>query len=395
MKELVICNSNSRKIIALIEDEELVEKYEEDEENKSIEGNIYIGKVQNVLTGLQSAFVNIGEKKNAFIHVKDIMPKIDITKNEKIPEKPINELIKPGDPIIVEVKKEAVDKKGPRLSTHISLTSRFIVFMPNANFITLSKKIENEKERERLRKIVTECLPEGTGAIVRTVAENCNEEDLRKDIKKTIQKWENLQSKNIETYPQKIYDKGGVLKKTIVDLVDSGLDKIIVENENDWKKIKDILDEIESDAKIEIDEDIFDKYSLSKQLKALESNKIWLKSGAFITIDKTEALIAIDVNSGKFIGDSDVEETIKEVNLEAAREISKQIRLRDISGIIIIDFIDMHVEENKQAVINEIIKCSKKDRSRVQIEEFTKLNLMEITRKHINSKNFSHKEAQN
>lgn len=154
MKELVICNINNRKIIALIEDEELVEKYEEDEENKSIEGNIYVGKVQNVLTGLQSAFVNIGEKRNAFIHVKDILPKVDITKNEKVEEQSINKLIKPGDPLIVEVKKEAVDKKGPRLSTHISLTSRFVVFMPNADFVTVSQKIEDEPEKERLKQIV-------------------------------------------------------------------------------------------------------------------------------------------------------------------------------------------------------------------------------------------------
>lgn len=208
MKELVICNSNDRKIIALIEDEELVEKYEEDEDNKSIEGNIYIGKVQNVITGLQSAFVNIGEKRNAFIHVKDIRPKIDITKEDEPEEKSINELIKPGDPIIVEVKKEAVDKKGPRLSTHITLTSRFIVFMPNASFITLSQKIEDEKERERLKTIVKRYLPQNTGAIVRTVAENCSEEDLKKDIEKTIKKWKELQNKKIETYPQKIYDKG-------------------------------------------------------------------------------------------------------------------------------------------------------------------------------------------
>lgn len=386
MKELVICNSENKKIIALLEDEELVEKYEEDENNKSIEGNIYIGKIQNVITGLQSAFVNIGEKKNAFIHVKDILPKVDITKSEKGPEKPINELIKPGEPIIVEVKKEAVDKKGPRLSTHISITSRFIVFMPNANFITLSQKIENEEERERLKNIVKKYLPENTGAIIRTVAENCCEEDLKKDIQKTVQKWKDIQNKKVEKYPQKIYDKGGVLKKTIIDLVDSNLDKIVVEDKETFNMVNEVLNEIEANTKVEIEEDIINKYSLSKQLKALENNKIWLKSGAFITIDKTEALVAIDVNSGKFIGKKDVEETIKEVNLEAAREIAKQIRLRDISGIIIIDFIDMHIEENKQAVIDEIIRCSKKDRSRVQVEEFTKLNLMEITRKHINSK---------
>lgn len=386
MKELVILNSENRRIIALIEDEELVEKYEEDENNKSIEGNIYVGKVQNVLTGLQSAFVNIGEKRNAFIHVKDILPKIDITKNEEVEKESINKLIKPGDPIIVEVKKEAVDKKGPRLSTHISLTSRFIVFMPNSPFVTVSSKIEDERERERLKNIVEKYLPQNTGAIIRTVSENRSEEDIKEDIIKTIDKWKNIKLKPIEKYPQKIYDKGGVLKKTIVDLVDSNLDKIIVENQKDYDLVKNILAEIDSNIKIEVDQKISQKYSLEKQLKAIENTKVWLKNGGFITIEKTEALVAIDVNSGKFIGKDDAEETITEVNLEAAKEISKQIRLRDISGIIVIDFIDMKKEENKKAVIEEIIKNSKKDRSKVQVEEFTKLNLMEITRKHINSK---------
>ena len=386
MKELIIYNYNNKKQIALIEDEELVEKYEEDENNKSIEGNIYVGKVQNVITGLQSAFVNIGEKRNAFIHIKDILPKVDITKNVPIQNETINQLVKPGDPIIVEVKKEAVDKKGPRLSTHISLSSRFIVFMPNADFITVSQKIENDLEKERLRNIVKKYLPEKTGAIVRTTAQNCSEEDIKNDINKAIDTWQSIKLKKIENFPQKIYDKGGVLRKTLVDLVDNNLDKIILQDENDYNNIKKILDEIGSNINLEIDKNILDKYSLRKQLESLKSNKIWLKSGAFITIDKTEALVAIDVNSGKNIGKKDVEETITSVNLEAAKEISKQIRLRDISGIIIIDFIDMQKDEDKQAVINEIKKNSKKDRSRVQVEEFTKLNLMEITRKHINSK---------
>lgn len=385
-KELVICNYNDKKLIALLEDEELVERYEEDENDKSIEGNIYVGKVQNILTGLQSAFVNIGEKKNAFIHVKDILPKVDITKEDVSEIKPINELVKPGEPLIVEVKKEAIDKKGPRLSTHITLTSRFVVFMPNATFVTVSQKIEDENERDRLKKIVEKYLPENTGAIVRTVAENHSEEDLKEDLLKTIDKWKNIQGKQIDKIPQKIYDKGGVLKKTIVDLVDSNLDRIVLENESDKESIQEILDEINSDVKVEIDSEIVAKYKIIKQIEDSKNVKIWLKSGAFITIEKTEALVAIDVNSGKFIGKKDVEETITAVNIEAAKEISKQIRLRDISGIIIIDFIDMKQEKSKQAVINEIIRESKKDRSKIQVEEFTKLNLMEITRKHINSK---------
>ena len=258
--------------------------------------------------------------------------------------------------------------------------------MPNSPFVTVSSKIEDVRERERLKNIVEKYLPQNTGAIIRTVSENRSEEDIKEDIIKTIDKWKNIKLKPIEKYPQKIYDKGGVLKKTIVDLVDSNLDKIIVENQKDYELVKNILEEINSNIKIEVDQKISQKYSLEKQLKAIENTKVWLKNGGFITIEKTEALVAIDVNSGKFIGKDDAEETITEVNLEAAKEISKQIRLRDISGIIVIDFIDMKKEENKRAVIEEIIKNSKKDRSKVQVEEFTKLNLMEITRKHINSK---------
>ena len=386
MKELIIFKENEKKVLALLEDEELVEKYEENDNDRSIEGNIYVGKVQNVISGLQSAFVNIGEKRTAFIHARDILPKIDITKEKRETEPPITELIKPGEPIIVEVKREAVDKKGPRLSTHISLSSRFVVFMPNAPFVTISQKIEDEKERVRLKELVSSILPENTGAIVRTVAENASEEDIKNDILATIDRWKKIQEIPIEKVPQKIYDKGGILKKTIIDLVDNKLDKIVVKDEEFIDEIQIILDEINATAKIEIDKDILSKHNLEKQLNALKTNKVYLKSGAFITIDKTEALVAIDVNSGKFIGKKDVEKTVLDVNLEAAKEISKQIRLRDISGIIKIDFIDVKEPENKRLIINEILKNSKKDRSKIQIEEFTKLNLMELTRKHINSK---------
>ena len=258
--------------------------------------------------------------------------------------------------------------------------------MPNSDFVTVSSKIEDENEKERLKNIVRKYLPEGSGAIIRTVAEGKKEEDIKNDLLKTIDKWKDIQNISIDKIPQKIYDKGGVLKKTIIDLADNKLDKIVLENKEDLEQIQSILDEINANVKIEIDKDILNQYSLKKQLQTLENNKIWLKNGGFITIDKTEALVAIDVNSGKFIGKKDVEETITKVNLEAAKEISKQLRLRDISGIIIIDFIDMQEEKNKQLVIKEIIKNSKKDRSKVQVEEFTKLNLMEITRKHINSK---------
>ena len=388
MKELIVCNRNDRKLIGLLEEEELVELYEEDDDNRSIEGNIYVGKIQNVIVGLQSAFVNIGEKRNAFIHVKDVLPKLDITKQEQVEYPPISKLVKSGMPIIVEVKKEAVDKKGPRLSTHITITSRLIVYMPNSEFITISQKIEDEKERKRLKSIVEKYLPKGTGAIIRTTAEGKSEDDIKKDIEYIVNKWERIQNKSVDKVPQLIYDKGGILRKTIVDLVDAKLDKIVVNNKVDCEKIKNIADEIGVDIEVALDEEILSRYNLEKQIKSAVNQKVWLKNGGFINIDKTEALVAIDVNSGKYIGKKDVEQTITQVNLEAANEIAKQIRLRDISGIIVIDFIDMQKQEDKDKIIAEMKKAIKKDRSKVQIEDFTKLNLMEITRKHINSKKF-------
>ncbi len=386
MKELIIKNVENHNHIILVEDYEVVEKYVENEDDQSIEGNIYIGKVQNVLSGLQSAFVDIGEKKNAFIHVKDILPKVDITKEELAEEVPITKLVKPGDPIIVEVKRESTEYKGSKVSTHISLVGRFVVVMPNCTFITVSQKIENEAEKERLKSIVGKLLPEGMGAIVRTVAECLTEDLLKEDIEKSLSKWKEIEHKKVEHFPQKIYCQGGILKKTIVDLVDNHLDRIIVNNAKIKEKVEQILKEIDATVKVEIVEDCFSLYSVEKQLQESNNRKIWLKCGGFITIDKTEALTAIDVNSGKFIGTKDLEKTVSKVNLEAAAEIAKQLRLRDISGIIIVDFIDMKTDEHKKAVIQELLNHSKKDRSKIQIEEFTRLNLMELTRKHINSK---------
>lgn len=208
MKELIIKQIENYNIITLVENGELVEKYQENINNKSIEGNIYIGKVQNILPGLQSAFINIGERKNAFIHVKDILPKKDITKEAEVEDVPINQLIKPGDPIIVEVKRESVEHKGPKVSTHINVVGRFVVFMPNATFITVSQKIEDRQEKERLKSIVEKILPDGTGAIIRTVAKDRTKSEIEKDLEKSIDEWNKIQSKKVEDFPQKIYSKG-------------------------------------------------------------------------------------------------------------------------------------------------------------------------------------------
>ena len=386
MKELIIGlnKDTDKKYILFVDNNEILEKYDYFLDN-SIEGNIYVGKVQNVLPGLQSAFINIGERKNAFIHARDIAPKVNILEEEQVINK-INKEVRPGMPILVQVKKDVTLNKGPRVTTHLNIPSRFLALMPNTNIITVSSKIEDEKEKERLIKIVRNALPENMGAIIRTVAEGKDASIIEKDVKRVLEVWDEISNSSFEKYPAKVYERGGLIEKLLVDLVDVKLDRIVC-GEEDKTRISDFLKRIGTKVPIEIDEDILDKFDYKKQIKDAENRKVWLKSGAFITIDRTEALTAIDVNSGKYIGKDDEDETIRKVNKEAAEEIAKQLRLRDIGGIIIIDFIDMNLEKNRNDVIENFKKFVKKDRSKVQIEQFTTLNLMELTRKHVNSKN--------
>ena len=388
MKEIIIYEENENKTIMYLENQNILEKYEENENNKTIEGNIYIGKVQNILSGLQAAFVDLGNGKNAFIHLKDILPKRNIVEEPKLDESEknlkIKDYVKTGMPIIVEVKRDETSNKGARVSTHISLKGRFIVYMPNATFVTVSQKITDKTKREELVDITKKYLPENTGAIIRTVSENATEEQIKEDIQKQVEKWEKIKKMEVETYPKEIFNAGGIIKKIIIDLADNKLDRIVVNTEAMKNKVNEILEEI--DKKIEVvytKENILDWYNIRKELQGASNRKVWLKNGGFITIDKTEALTAVDVNSGKFVGKNNLEETIFQVNEQAANEIAKQIRLRDIAGIILIDFIDMYTDEHKKKIINIMKEKTKADRSRVQIEEFTKLNLLELTRKHI------------
>lgn len=388
MKELIVYKNNEKKNIMLVQNGVLIENHIEYERNKTIEGNIYIGKVQNVFQGMQAAFVNIGKDKNAFIHLKDIVPKQDIVKNgeKKITEN-IKDLIKPGDPILVEIKRDSNSKKGARVSTHISLTGRFIVLLPNSPFITVSQKITDESERTKLTNIAKKYIPNNMGAIIRTVSKDATEENIKNDIYRIIEKWNNIVSTGIEGYPKLVYDTGGILFKLLIDLVDSDLSKITVNDINDYEFIKKYLEEAEVNIKLELNNSPLDLYDLEKQLDRAENRKIWLKCGGFITIDKTEALTAIDVNSGKYVGDKNLESTAFTVNKEATIEIAKQLRLRDIGGIVIIDFIDMYNKDNLEKIIYKMKEETKKDRSKVQVEGFTKLSLMELTRKHICSNN--------
>lgn len=395
MTEIFIQKSNDKREIALVEEDKLIEYYEENENSNRNEGNIYIGIVRDIIKGMEAAFVDIGTNKNSFIHLKDILPKVDETKTHEKQKLEITDVIKPKQKILVQVKKDSNSKKGARVSTHINLPSKYIVLMPNTDIITVSQKIEDKKEQQRLIKLVKNNLSEGNGAIIRTLAEG-KEQEIIDDIKKIEKVWRNITQTSIDPEENKaklLYKSKDILEKILMDLMDENISRIVVNSQAEKSRIEKILNENKEYKNIKVElkkqKDILEIYDLRKQVEKSENRKVWLKCGGFITIDNTEALTAIDVNTGKFTGtNNDLQQTILKVNEEATIEIAKQLRLRDIGGIIIVDYIDMAKEQDKQNILALMKKELKNDRAKTQVEGFTKLDLMELTRKHI----CSHKE---
>lgn len=390
MIELIVDKKEDLKTIAAIENGRLVEIYEENEQSKKArnEGNIYLGIVRDIVPGMQAAFIDIGTDKKSFIHVKDVVPQVD-EKIEKKFEGKIKDLVKTGQKILIQVQKDSNDKKGARTSTHIKLTGKYVILMPKTNIVTISQKIENEKEKERLINILKSKLPENTGAIIRTAAENKTSQEINLDLEQLMKKWKKIKSKYEQggNNPQLLYKSPSIIEKLILDLPEDRIEKIEVNDQKEYEEIKDIIEDAHENIKLEVQQNLLEKYELEKQIEKTKQRKIWLNCGGFITIDPTEALVAIDVNSGKFTGKSTLEETVYKVNYEATIEIAKQLRLRDIGGIIIIDYIDMQKQENKDKIEKLLRESLKQDRAKTQVEGFTNLNLMELTRKHICSHN--------
>ena len=390
MTEIFVQKNSERREIALLENEKLIEYYEETENSNRSEGNIYIGIVRDIVKGMEAAFVDIGTEKNSFIHVKDILPKIDETKEHQEKNTDISKIIKPKQKILVQVKKDSNSKKGARVSTHINLPSKYIVLMPNTDIVTVSQKIEDEKEQKRLIKLVKENLSEGNGAIIRTLAKG-KEKEIIDDIKKVENQWQKIIQTSINPKCNKaelLYKSEDILEKILMDLMDENISRIVVNSKEERDRINKLTKENKEYQNIPIEvqkkKDILEIYDIRKQQKKAQNRKVWLKCGGFITIDKTEALTAIDVNTGKFTGNNnDLQSTILKVNKEATIEIAKQMRLRDIGGIIIIDYIDMKNSDNKEKIEKLLKETLKQDRAKTQVEGFTKLNLMELTRKHI------------
>ena len=353
---------------------------------------IYVGKVKDVLQGMQAAFIDIGEDKNAFLHIKDVLPKksnVTGNKKEDIEKYKIKDYIKPNQSILVQVKKDSNNIKGARVSTNIQVPGKFVIILPENDFITVSQKIEDIEERKRLIDIVQKKKENmKMGIIIRTAANGRNEEEIKEDIENTLNEWKSIKENFEKTegkVPRIIKENESILEKIILDIAYNGLEKIYVNTKNTEEQVENILKNMNiKTIKVKLEEkDLEKKYDICEQIEKMKNRKVWLKCGGFITIDKTEALTAIDVNSGKFTGKENLEKTVLKVNKEATVEIAKQLRLRDIGGIIIIDYIDMEEEKSREEIKEILRQNLKLDRAKTQIMEFTKLNLLELTRKHM------------
>ncbi len=393
MQELIVVQKQNIKEISILEEGILKEHYKEKEDKKRLEGNVYIGRVTDVLIGMQAAFVDIGTEKNAFLHIRDILPKksnVTGNKEEELENYKIKDYIKPNQKVLVQVKKDSNNIKGARVSTNIQIAGRFVVILPENDFITISQKIENKKEKNRLISIVESVKKDKKiGIIIRTAAEGKEENKIKRDIENTLKELENIQKEFLSSdnkAPKIIKKNDTILEKILLDIADNKLEKIYVNNKKLKKEIEQILRILEEDVTIKVElveKGLENKYDLIRQIEKISNKKIWIKCGGFITIDKTEALTAIDVNSGKFTGKENIEKTALKVNKEASIEIAKQLRLRDIGGIIIIDYIDMNEKTSREEIIKILKENLKEDRAKTQVMEFTKLSLLEITRKHM------------
>ncbi|QZY56614.1 Rne/Rng family ribonuclease [Crassaminicella profunda] len=385
MNEIIVNSSLNQTRVAMLEDGELVELYIERENSKRTVGNIYKGRITNVLPGMQAAFVDIGLEKNAFLFVKDAVP-VEMSGNRDVS---IRDVVKNGQEIVVQVTKEPIGTKGARVTTHITLPGRYLVLMPDVDYIGISRRINNEDERERLRKLLEGLKPNNMGVIVRTAGEGKEEKELKEDLKFLLKLWQKIdKEKNLGFAPRTIYRDLDLIHRTIRDMFTSSIHKLTINDQEKYKSILDLVELIAPHLKsrveyFEIDMDIFDYYNLEKMINNAIARKVWLKSGGYLIIDQTEALTVIDVNTGKYVGSIDLEDTVLKTNKEAAEKIAKQLRLRDIGGIIIVDFIDMNNDDAEREVLDVLEKALERDKTKTNVLGITQLGLLEMTRKKI------------
>jgi ribonuclease G len=401
MKKEIIINYTQREIrVAIMEDGELVELLIEREDNRRMVGDIYLGRITAVIPGIQAAFVDIGQEKAAFLHASDVSSgsiepdllddeEIEITSGRRRELPPIESLLKKGQELLVQIRKEAIGTKGPRISSQLSLPGRYAVLMPDLDHIGVSKKIESRKERYRLRSLVRKHRTKGNAIIVRTAGIGVSSAQIRDDIKYLEKLWTEIKRKaERATPPTLIHEDVEITIFALRDLFSESVDRIIIDRRDEFEKLRDYLKSfaphLASRVRLYREKSpIFDYYKIEDEIEKTLEPKIWLKKGGYIVIEHTEGLVSIDVNTGRFTGKKNQEETILETNLIAAREIARQLRLRDIGGIIVVDFIDMESEENRRKVYNEFRHAMRKDRSRARVYPISDLGLVEISRKRV------------
>lgn len=391
MNEIIVDVSFDQARVALLEDEELNEVYIERFGSKRNVGSIYKGRVENILPGMQAAFISIGLEKNAFLYVKDaFMGYENVDRASGSSENmSIKDLLKKGQEVMVQVVKEPLDGKGARVTTNITLPGRYMVLLPNANYVGISRRIENEEERNRLREMAIAIKPGDMGLIIRTASEGKGPRDIKKDLRFLLKLWGVIKKKG-RTYnaPRLIHRDLNLVLRTVRDMFTRDIDRLIINSQSEYEKVLELLNLISPQLKKRVvlfdrAENIFDYYGVEPKIISALSRKVWLKSGGYIVIDKTEALTSIDVNTGRFVGSLNLKDTVLKTNLEAAHEIAKQLRLRDIGGIIIVDFIDMDTNRDNKLVLDRLKDSLKRDRTRSNVLGMTHLGLVEITRKKV------------
>jgi ribonuclease G len=403
-REIVINATKHESRIAVLDEGQVVELWVERTRQRTIVGNIYKGRVTKVLPGMQSAFVDLGLERDAFLYVSDVIEDLedydsehsdelhleDVPAQQPRGEASISDLLREGQEIVVQVSKDTIAGKGARITSHITLPGRFLVYMPTVNHIGVSRRIETEDERLRLKHVLETIRPAGAGGfIVRTAGEGREEEEFRADLKYLTDLWEQIRRKAEKvSAATAIHHDLDLVLRTIRDVLSPEFKTVWVDSIDQYQRIVEFLDQIQPNLVSRVrlyrrEEAIFDEFGIEPEIAKALRSKVWLKSGGYIVINQTEALVAIDVNTGKYVGKKNLEETVFRTNLEAAKEIVRQIRLRDLGGIIVLDFIDMEEPGNRARLFETLENEIRKDRSKTKILQISEFGLIEMTRKRV------------
>ena len=388
-RQMLVRQTGDRTQIAVLEDKIMVEHYVNRNSNISYVGNVYLGKVQNVLPSMEAAFVDIGKGRNAVLYAGEV--NWDTAGLADGAPRKIEHVLKTGQSVLVQVTKDPIGQKGARLTSQISLPGRYLVYVPSGEMSGISRRLPDQ-ERSRLKSILKNLIPEDAGVIVRTASEGATEEELERDVTRLKAQWEDIEAKSKESgtnAPALLYSEPDLTVRVIRDIFNEDFDKLIVQGDQAWEDINNYLGHIAPELTAKIEKwtgarDLFVENRIEEQLAKAFDRKVYLPSGGSLVIDRTEAMIVIDVNTGKFIGKGgNLEETVTKNNLEAAEEIARQLRLRDMGGIVVIDFIDMTLESNRDLVLRRLIECLGRDRTKHQVAEVTSLGLVQMTRKRV------------